>query len=123
MVAKYMMHNDEFNKRTKELELEYEEYHIKPSNYNKDIYKLLANIFEQPKIQTYIQSKIAKGKPMWSILSSMFQYILSRAGANPKVTTMVSTILSNLEYSELLSNPIVSASILSTPTAESTTAE
>ena len=39
-----MMHNNDFNKRTKELELEYEEYHIKPSNYNKDIYMFQCEI-------------------------------------------------------------------------------
>ena len=34
-VAKYLMKNDNFNKRTKELEDEYENVNIKPSNYNK----------------------------------------------------------------------------------------
>ncbi len=38
MVAKYLMRNDDFNNRTKELELEYDDYKIKKSNYNKDIY-------------------------------------------------------------------------------------
>ncbi len=37
MVAKYLMRNDEFNTRTKELEYEYDNYHIKQSNYNKDV--------------------------------------------------------------------------------------
>jgi len=72
---------------------------------NKDIYEVLANIFSQEKIQTFIESRISKGKSMPNILSSMFQYILSRAGANPKVTTMVSTILANMDYGEGLEVP------------------
>ncbi len=35
-VAKYLMKNDDFNKRTKELEIEYENNGIKQSNYNKN---------------------------------------------------------------------------------------
>ena len=37
MVAKYLMRNDDFNNRTKELENEYDNYHVKKSNYNKDL--------------------------------------------------------------------------------------
>ncbi len=37
MVAKYLMRNDDFNTRTKELEHEYDNYHVKKSNYNKDL--------------------------------------------------------------------------------------
>ena len=40
MVAKYLMRNDEFNNRTKELENEYDNYHVKKSNYNKDLLML-----------------------------------------------------------------------------------
>jgi hypothetical protein len=75
------------------------------SNNNNDMNELLANILENPTIRTYIESKIAKGKTMTNILSSMFQYILSRAGANPKVTTMVSSIIANLDYSAGLEVP------------------
>lgn len=38
MVAKYMMKNDEFNKRSLELENEYDDIIIKQSNYNKDLW-------------------------------------------------------------------------------------
>jgi DNA mismatch repair protein MutS len=44
MVAKYMMRNDEFNIRTKELEYEYDNYHIKHSNYNKDVFMFECHI-------------------------------------------------------------------------------
>jgi DNA mismatch repair protein MutS len=44
MVAKYMMRNDEFNIRTKELEYEYDNYHIKQSNYNKDVFMFECHI-------------------------------------------------------------------------------
>ncbi len=44
MVAKYMMRNDEFNIRTKELEYEYDNYHIKKSNYNKDVFMFECHI-------------------------------------------------------------------------------
>jgi len=44
MVAKYMMRNDDFNNRTKELEMEYENYKIKKSNYNKDLLMLCCEI-------------------------------------------------------------------------------
>ncbi len=44
MVAKYMMRNDEFNVRTKELEYEYDNYHIKHSNYNKDVFMFECHI-------------------------------------------------------------------------------
>ncbi len=44
MVAKYMMKNDNFNKRTKELEMEYDNYHIKKSNYNKDLLMIECHI-------------------------------------------------------------------------------
>jgi DNA mismatch repair protein MutS len=37
MVAKYLMKSDDFNNRTKELEMEYEDYNIKKSNYNKEV--------------------------------------------------------------------------------------
>ena len=37
MVAKYLMKTDHFNNRTKELEMEYENYTVKKSNYNKSI--------------------------------------------------------------------------------------
>jgi hypothetical protein len=35
---------------------------------------------------------------MTNILSSLFQYILTRSGANPKVSSLVSGILSNLDF-------------------------
>jgi hypothetical protein len=76
---------------------------------NKDIYDLLANIFSQPKIQTYIESKIAKGKSLPNILSSMFQYILSRAGANEKVSALVSSIMANMDYGADLEIPEITA--------------
>ena len=44
MVAKYMMRSDDFNNRTKELEMEYENYKIKKSNYNKDLLMLCCEI-------------------------------------------------------------------------------
>ncbi len=44
MVAKYMMKNDDFNKRTKELEMEYDNFHVKKSNYNKDLLMLECHI-------------------------------------------------------------------------------
>jgi len=37
MVAKYLMKNDHFNNRTKEIEMEYNNYSLKKSNYNKDL--------------------------------------------------------------------------------------
>ena len=60
------------------------------------INKLLEHMKDDPKIQEYIQNKIAKGKSIPNILSSMIPYILSRAGANPKVSALVSPILTNL---------------------------
>lgn len=57
---------------------------------------LLKHIAKEPQIKTYIESKLAKGKPLQNILSSMIPYILSRAGANPKVSAMASPILSEL---------------------------
>jgi DNA mismatch repair protein MutS len=44
MVAKYMMKNDDFNKRTKELEMEYDNFHVKKSNYNKDLLMMECHI-------------------------------------------------------------------------------
>lgn len=44
LVAKYMMHSDDFNNRTKELEMEYENYKVKKSNYNKDLLMLCCEI-------------------------------------------------------------------------------
>ncbi len=44
MVAKYMMHCNEFNTRTKELEQEYEDYHVKKSNYNNELLVLKCEI-------------------------------------------------------------------------------
>jgi len=44
MVAKYLMKSDHFNNRTKELEMEYEDYSVKKSNYNKDILMLSCTI-------------------------------------------------------------------------------
>jgi hypothetical protein len=65
---------------------------------NKDVYKTVENIINQPKIQEFISKKVGKGKQMSNILSSLFQYILTRSGANPKVSSLVSGILSNLDY-------------------------
>jgi hypothetical protein len=55
--------------------------------------ELLDNILDQEKIRKFIENKTAKGKQIMDILSSMFQYMLSRAGANPKVSELGSKIL------------------------------
>jgi len=72
-------------------EIENVENEIKESLSGQE--SLLQNILTQEKIKTYIESKIAKGKQIMDILSSMFQYMLSRAGANPKVSVLGSKIL------------------------------
>ena len=45
-VAKYLMKNDHFNKRTKELELEFEKINVKQSTYNKKNWKISCAICE-----------------------------------------------------------------------------
>jgi hypothetical protein len=60
---------------------------------NKDIYTVLENILEQPKIRQHIANKIGKGKRMPEILQHMFREILSHSGANPQVSDLVSNIL------------------------------
>jgi hypothetical protein len=74
-------------------EIENVEQEIRDELSNKESESLLQNILQQEKIIKYIQSKIAKGKQIMDILSSMFQYMLSRAGANPKVTELGYKIL------------------------------
>ena len=49
MVAKYLMKNDHFNNRTKELEMEYEDYSVKKSNYNKDVLMISCHICKSTK--------------------------------------------------------------------------
>ena len=49
MVAKYLMKTDHFNNRTKELEMEYDDYYIKKSNYNKDVLMIMCHICESTK--------------------------------------------------------------------------
>jgi DNA mismatch repair protein MutS len=49
MVAKYLMKSDKFNNRTKELEMEYENYSIKKSNYNKDVLMISCHICQDTK--------------------------------------------------------------------------
>ena len=54
MVAKYMMKNDHFNNRTKELEMEYEDYTVKKSNYNKDVLMISCHIcMSTKKLETH----------------------------------------------------------------------
>ena len=77
---------------------------------NKDVYQILENVFKQPKIQEYINKKVGEGKDMTTILPSLFQYILSRSGANPKVTSLVSSILPSM-YSGL--EPVPTTELLS----------
>lgn len=49
MVAKYLMKSDKFNNRTKELEMEYENYSIKKSNYNKEVLMISCQICQDIK--------------------------------------------------------------------------
>jgi DNA mismatch repair protein MutS len=44
MISKFLMKNDEFNTRTKELEDEFDDYKIKKSRYNKDVMMLQCEI-------------------------------------------------------------------------------
>jgi DNA mismatch repair protein MutS len=44
LVCKYFMKSDDFNTRTKEIELEVEEQHIKKSNYNNNLFMLTCEI-------------------------------------------------------------------------------
>ena len=71
---------------------------------------LLRDILTQEKIKKFIENKTAKGKQIMDILSSMFQYMLSRAGANPKVSELGSKILAekgkNLLQKSPDSNPV-----------------
>ena len=54
MVAKYLMKCDNFNNRTKELEMEYEGYSIKKSNYNKDVLMISCHICKSTeKLETH----------------------------------------------------------------------
>ena len=57
--------------------------------------ELLKDILDQEEIKKYIENKKSKGKDTMTILSSMFQYMLSRAGANPKVSELGSKILAD----------------------------
>ena len=49
MVAKYLMKTDHFNNRTKELEMEYENYTVKKSNYNKGVLMIDCKICKETK--------------------------------------------------------------------------
>jgi len=49
MVAKYLMKTDHFNNRTKELEMEYENYTVKKSNYNKSVLMTKCTICDEKK--------------------------------------------------------------------------
>lgn len=49
MVAKYLMKTDHFNNRTKELEMEYEDYSIKKSNYCKEVLMISCHICQDIK--------------------------------------------------------------------------
>jgi hypothetical protein len=80
--------NDSSETETEKIQKE-----IKNSLSSPESESLLQNILQQPKIRNYIETKIAKGKSKLDILSSMFQYMLSRAGANPKVSELGSNIL------------------------------
>ena len=54
MVAKYLMKSYHFNNRTKELEMEYEDYCVKKSNYNKDLLMLSCAICDSiKKLETH----------------------------------------------------------------------
>ena len=54
MVAKYLMKTDHFNNRTKELEMEYEDYYIKKSNYCKDLLMIECHICQtKNKLETH----------------------------------------------------------------------
>ena len=54
MVAKYLMKSDHFNNRTKELEMEYEDYSIKKSNYCKDLLMIECHICQtKNKLETH----------------------------------------------------------------------
>jgi hypothetical protein len=61
---------------------------------NIDMYKPFKNILQQPHIQQHIANRIGKGKRMPEIVQHMFQFILAQSGANPKVSDLVSNILS-----------------------------
>ena len=66
---------------------------------NESVYEIIEHILEQPKIQQHIANKIGKGKRMSEILQHMYQDILTKSGANPKVSELVSNILTyNMDY-------------------------
>jgi DNA mismatch repair protein MutS len=53
-VAKYIMHDNDFNNRTNEILLEYENINIKQSNYNKEVYLEECNICKsKEKLETH----------------------------------------------------------------------
>ena len=60
---------------------------------NESVYEIIEHILEQPQIQQHIANRIGKGKRMPEILQHMFKYILSKSGANPTVSELVSNIL------------------------------
>jgi len=60
---------------------------------NQSVYEIIQHILQTPDIQQHIANRIGKGKRMPDILQHMFHEILRNSGANPKVSELVSNIL------------------------------
>ena len=67
---------------------------------NVDIYSTIASILTQPGIEEFIQKKLKTGSPMQTVLSNLFLNLLSSAGANPKVASLVSNVFSDIKQEE-----------------------